>query len=353
MDAQSYLLLSGKPAATPAVIDRLGISGPYFVDPSGAIVIRRSLTAFTAPKRFATGRDVDALVYKEWSVGKGATETREFSRVNWTGPPGIGVESGWAYNESACEASIVAGARLGMRVEMVAHTYDSGNLDEMVEHTRRVDELCLRHANAQFELFNEPQQNGGHDLVREILARYTPRTPGWSSGCYEPVPSPTGPSVSYHSPRKDEWSRCFKDAWEFHEGSGPSQPFQPPFTGPVMLDEPPQVEQTLRDAGRAGWDAVDDWWAYGAGAAFFAAGATMHGNPQFQKCEIPTDPAIVACVEAFFDGFTKVPLQRYSGYNRLDPPSSNPGSRRYQRQGADGHVYEITVRPFGFRQVTA
>jgi hypothetical protein len=84
-----------------------------------------------------------------------------------------------------------------------------------------------------------------------------------------------------------------------------------------MLDEPPQVEQTIRDAGRVGWDAIDDWEAYGAGSAFFGCGGTMHGNPQFQRCEVPTDPAIVACVEAFVRGFSRVPVQRYHGYKLI------------------------------------
>jgi hypothetical protein len=332
-------------------VGRLSVLGPYFVDATGQIVLRKSITAFTAPKRFATGREIDALVYKEWAASKGFTETREFSRVNWTGPPGPGVESGWAYDEAACEASIVAGAKLGQRVELVAHTYSSGDVAEMVDHLRRVDELCLRHDNAHLEVYNEPQQNGGHELVAEILRRYTPLTPGWSSGCYEPTPYPAGPSASYHSPRKDEWSRCFKDAWEFHDGSGPSQKFSPPFLGPVLLDEPPQVEQTIRDQAVAGWDPVDDWRAYGAGAAFFACGATLHGNPQFQKCEIPTDPTMLACVDAFIDGFSRVPVQRYKDYWRGDPPSSNPGSRRYFRWNEAGQKYQITVRPFAFGPV--
>ena len=94
----------------------------------------------------------------------------------------------------------------------------------------------------------------------------------------------------------------------------------------------------------------DDWAAYGAGCAFFACGGTMHGNPDFQQCVIPTDATVLACVEAFIAGFAAVPVQRYSGYSgALQPtPSTNPGSRRYQRTGEDGRVYEATVRPSGF-----
>ena len=51
---------------------------------------------------------------------------------------------------------------------------------------------------------------------------------------------------------------------------------------------------------------------------------------------IPTDLAVLACIDAFFAGFADVPVQAYSGYSgALTPPSSNPGSRRYQRDALD------------------
>src|SRR4029079_15692758 len=89
-----------------------------------------------------------------------------------------------------------------------------------------------------------PQQNGGEALLRDILIRYTPQTPGWASGWYTPTPYPAGQAVTYHSPRSDEWPRKFKDAYEFFTGDGPTQKFDPKFLGPVMLDEPPRVEET-------------------------------------------------------------------------------------------------------------
>jgi hypothetical protein len=327
---------------------RIVPSGAYFVDASGRLVIRKSISAFTLPKRFATGQGDAARRYLDWVASRGLNEVRAFARVDWTGPPNSGVESGWEYDEGACEQTLTEAAARGLRVELVAHTGRHGSVQDMANHLAAVDRLCLSHDNALLEGFNEPQQNGGNDLVAEILRLYSPQTPGWASGVYDQTPYPAGPSMTYHSPRKDEWSRCFKDAYEFATGAGPNIVFAPVYPGPVMLDEPPQVEQTIRDAGRVGWDAIDDWEAYGAGSAFFGCGGTMHGNPQFQRCEIPTDPAIVACVEAFVRGFSRVPVQRYHGYNRTDPPSSNPGSRRYHRTGEDGREYVITVRPFSF-----
>jgi hypothetical protein len=336
------------PYAASGTLSRLTPSGYYFVDPSGTLVIRRSITAFTAPKRFAEGRGSEARDYFDWAAAAGFTEIRVFSQVDWDGVH-KGVEAGWGYSEPDLEACVVEAAAAGLRVEVVAHTF-TYDRTQMAQHLQRVDALCARHDSCLLEILNEPQVNGGNQVVSELLDRYTPRTPGWASGVYEPTPDPRGPSLTYHPPRKPEWSRCFKDAIEFQSGSGPTQGFQPSFSGPVHLDEPPQVEQTLRDQGSA--SAADDWEAYGAGAAFFAAGATLHGNPGFQQCTIPGDPGVLACVTAFIRGLATVPLQRYHGYSgALTPPSADPGSRRYQRTGDDGALYEITVRPFSFRRL--
>jgi hypothetical protein len=329
---------------------RLRPAGTVFVDEAGEPVARISATAFTLPKRIATGREAEAGAYLDFLAARGFNEGRVFTRVDWTGPPGPGVEGGWEYDEAACARALEMAAARGMRLELVAHTGVHGDVRAMADHLRRVDELCLANPNALLEVYNEPWQNGGYELLDAILATYLPMTPGWASGANPPPTSPhQGEAITYHSPRKAEWSRCFKDAWEFHEGSGPNAPFSPPFRGPVMLDEPPQVEQTIRDQG--GNPAPDDWRAYGAGARLFAAGATMHSNPGLQRCEVPSDPATLECIDAFVAGFADPPAQRYSGYNRLDPPGRDPGSRRYTRVGADGATYEICVRPYSLRRL--
>ena len=352
-------------------VGRLSVVGPYFVDASGAIVIRKGITAFTLPKRAATGRKDDARRFMDWAVSKGFREFRAFARVDWTGPPGSGVESGWQYDEDACLWTIEEAAARGCYVQLVANTGPFGNgVDDCARQLQRVDALTNAHENALLEVWNEPQQNGGHDFVHQVLERYTPSTPGWSIGAYDPTPytkvvqtgttpegrpiyaaagdARVGLSMDYHSPRKDEWSRCTKDAYEYGTGQGPNNQFSPGFANAVMLSEPPQVEQTIRNNV---WDPVDDWRAYGAGAALFACGATLHSNPTFQKCEIPTDAAVLACVDAFIAGFSDVPVQRYHGYFRGDPPSTNPGARRYNRWGDDNRKYEICVRPYSFRAV--
>lgn len=326
-----------------ANVGRIVPLGHNFVDAAGKIVIRKSITAFCAPKRFATGRGDEVLRYFDWAAGVGLNEVRPFSRVDWTGPPGSGVESGWQYDEAACERTIVEARARGLRCELVAHTGPYGTADDMSAHLRAVDALTMRYDSALLEVCNEPWQNGGYDLLSAILQIYRPQTPGWASGANPPPTSPpAGEAITYHSPRKDEWPRCFKDAYEFETGQGPNAPFAPGYPGPVMLDEPPRVEETL---------SADDWEAYAAGAAMFSCGATMHGLPDFQQCTIPTRADVLACVSAFVRGLNTPPVQRYSGYGRGDPPSSAPGSRRYWRWGDDGAQYEICVRPYSFRRL--
>lgn len=379
-NAAPFLLLSESATPPNAKPSHLTPRGQNFVDPDGAIVIRKGITAFTLPKRFATGRGDEALRYMDWWASEGGNEVRAFSRVDWDGPPGSGVESGWQYDETACRETIEQAAQRGLRVFLTANTGPFGNgARDMAAHLQRVDELCLAYDNAILDGYNEPQQNGGHELVQQILDLYTPRSSGWSSGVYDPTPytlikqvgltpppnnrpiyaaqpdARVGPSMGYHSPRKDEWSRCFKDIYEYSNGGGPNDQFSPPYLGPIWHDEPPQVEQTIRDRFRTdAWeDVADDWMAFAAGSAFFGCGALLHGNPQFQQCIVPTDPLILDCVRAFIRGFSWVPVQVYSGYSgALQPtPSDNLGSRRYQRKGADGRTYEICVRPFSFRAV--
>lgn len=227
------------------VVGRLAPLGTYFVDSIGQIVIRRGITAFTAPKRFAENRVDDVLRFFDWAASEGFNEVRCFSRVDWTGPPGSGVESGWQYDEDACERTLIEAAARGLRVMLTANTGPFGNgISDLADHLRRVDELCQRHDNALLDCWNEPQQNGGNALVGEVLRRYTPRTSGWSSGVYDQTPytdvvqigvddkgnpimgstsqARVGPAMGYHSPRKDEWSRCTKDAIEYGSGVGPN-----------------------------------------------------------------------------------------------------------------------------------
>ncbi len=336
---------------------RLGVSDYWFVNPDGSLHRRKSITAFTLPKRYLTRAAGDALRFMDWAVSMGANEFRIFCRVDWVGPPGSGVETGWPYSEEACAWVLEQAAERDCHVELVANTGPFGSgLGDAIVQTQRVDELCLAHDNALLSLWNEPQQNGGNDLVGEILKRYTPRTPGWASGVYDQTPythvaqigttpegrpiygttaaSRVGPAMTYHSPRKDDWPRCFKDVFEYSTGQGPNVPFVPGYRGPVMLDEPPQMEVTA---------VTDDWRAYGAGAALFGGGATAHGNPSFQKCEIPTRADVIACVKALYEGMDLVPLQRYHGYNHPDDRGS---LRRYERWGEDGKKYQISVRPF-------
>lgn len=360
------------------IVGRITPIGPNFYDAAGTLVVRKSITAFCLPKRKMEGRGDEALRFLDFAAREGFNEVRFFASVDWTGPPGPGVESGWSYDEDACAWVLDQAKARGLRCEVTALTYDGG-LESALDRLRRADELCLAHENALLGIFNEPQQNasGGNVRLEEILARYEPRCPSWTTGVYTPTPdtsivqvgvddkgrpiyaatatSRRAKSMNYHSPRKDEWSRCTKDAYEYETGSGPENQFSPRYEGAVYMGEPPQVEQTIRDAGTGAYwpDPADDWAAYGAGCAFWGCGGLIHSNPTFQQCTVPTDTQILACVRGFIRGINTVPPQRYSGYSgSLSPtPSDNPGSRRYRRWDNSGAAWEIRVRPFGFGRV--
>jgi len=297
--------------------------------------VRKSITAFTLSKRAAEGKKDEAIKFMDWAVGEGFNEFRVFTQTAWTGPPDSGVETGWGYDAEACLWVAERARERGAYVEFVAHTFPY-EVGEMVDHLRRVDQLCAETDNAFLEVANEPGRN--NIPLQEILDLYRPRAL-WSSGQYNPIPYPAGLWVNHHSGRDSEWPRKFKDAYEFHTGAGPTQVFTPTFSGPVMLDEPPQVEAT---------PSPDDWQSYGAGCKFFGCGGTMHSNPSLQKCEIPSNGTVLACIRAFIEGFVAVPTQRYSGYERMDPQGS---LRRYRRNGDNGKRYEISVRPFEFKEV--
>lgn len=312
----------------------LRIEGAYFLDSDNQIHRRKGVTAFTLSKRAATGRKADALNFMDWAVEEGFNEFRVFTQTSWTGN-GDGVEEGWGYDPEACLWVANEAAKRGARVEFVAHTFPY-EINAMVDHLEEVDMLCV--ATGSFlEVANEPPRN--NIPLSDLLNRYKPRAM-WASGKYDPTPYPAGQWINDHSPRDGEWPRKFKGAIEFSDGSGPYVPFTPPFSGPVMEDEPPQVEQTL---------SPDDWESYGAGSALFGCGGRMHSNPTLQKCEIPTDGTVLACVKAFVRGLNVVPLQRYQpGYEHPDDQGS---LRRYRRRGQNGKWYEISVRPYEFKEV--
>src|SRR5262245_57208823 len=115
------LLLLNQPRAVAAPVGRLHVSGFHFYDENNRLVIRTSITAFTAPKRFATGRGDDARRYFDWAASMGFNEIRVFaSTPEWTGPPGKGVESGWTYDDDATRQTVSEAAARGLRTEVTA-----------------------------------------------------------------------------------------------------------------------------------------------------------------------------------------------------------------------------------------
>lgn len=324
----------GGPVTAPLSVDP---ASPYFLR-DGGIWIWTGLTAFTLLKRYLTGRVPEAQQFMDWAASLGVNLLRVFAQVDWTGPPNKGVEPGFLpgsfpdYDQVAATLFADAAAR-GLAVEFVAHTFGYA-LSPMVEHLARCDRLVQAAPNAVLELANEPMVN---DVpLNEILARYTPRSL-WTTGQYGADVYPQGRWLNDHPPRDDQFARKFKGAWEYHEGDGPEAPFSPPWKGPVVFDEPKRLEDAATP---------DDWMAFGAGSAFFAAGVTGH-SLALQKCEVLTgDP--LARLQALLAGVRAVPVQRYASYQHPDDQGS---LRRYRRIGEDGRTYEISVRPFAFGPV--
>jgi hypothetical protein len=320
------------------VLAPITVDGNYFtVD--GQLWYWLGLTAFLLRKRFLTGRQAEACAYMDWAAAIGVTILREFSQVDWDGTT-KGVEAGFLaadfpnYDDRSHEMYEAAAAR-GLYIESVAHTF-AYNIDAMLAHSVRVDNIAAAHPNAVVEDANEPPVN--RIPIDEIVWRFTPRTLA-ASGQYDPSPYPGRRWGNDHPPRDAEFARKFKGGWEVQTGEGPFAPFQPPWPHPWVLDEPKRIDEGGTE---------DEWRSLGAGARFFDAGITIHGGVWAQTCTIPTDLVVLGRIAAQLDGVRTVPNQRYYGYAH---PADQGSLRRYRRQGADGKTYELSVCPFGFWEV--
>jgi hypothetical protein len=318
----------------------LSIAENYFTR-GGALWRWKGLTSFLLRKLFILGQNDQALAWMDFAAAEGAVILREFSQVDWDGVK-KGVTVGFLARDfpvnqydDATHRMYEAGEQRGLYFETTAHTF-AYDMKEMVEHLKRVDNLAAAHPNVVLEIGNEPPVNGID--VDELARRYTPRTL-WTHGGYDPFPTASSKWVNDHPPRDDQFARKFKGGYEYFKGEGPYVPFQPPFTGPVILDEPERMERR---------GTPDDWRAFGAGTAQFCAGGTAHGGLWAQACQVPTDADVLAKLRAFMAGMDDVPLQCYFGYEH---PSDNGSLRRYRRRGEDNKNYEISVRPYEFKVV--
>jgi len=349
------LWMMGAGTATPA--QPIGLitvdpSSPYLLR-DGALWFYRGLTGFLLPKLVLQGNLTQARAYLAFAVESECNVVREFSQVDWTGPPGKGVEPGflsWDYPrqdyDDALHESLRLAAEYGLHVEMVAHTFnyseEQGGLGEMIAHSQRVDGIVSQHANGFFSDANEPPVN--RIPIDAICAAFTPKTRIATSGQYFETPYPgRNGYADDHPPRNDQSCRTFKGAWEAFEGDGPYVKFQPAWKKPWVFGEPGRIEDL------SCWPSLDDLESWGAGEKFFGAGATIHGGQWAQGCHVEMVTSdIRARIAAANRGWSAVPTQRYFDYQHPDDQGS---LRRYRRRGEDGRWYEISVRPFGFSVV--
>lgn len=328
--------------------------GPFSLDPNapyflsrGELWFYRGLTSFLLLKR-ALSDDWDAV--RAWFDVAHACEAnalRLWSQVNWRMGNDLGVEEGFlasdyspAFYDQRLHDLLNEAAKAGFALEMVGHTF-AYDMDEMVEHCARVDGIVSQHDNGLYEQANEPSVNG-IDIVT-LCERYSPETRIASSGHCAPTPYPGFDYATDHPPRDNESCRKFRGAIEPWDGSGPYQPFQPPWKFPWVFDEPGRIEDATC------WPSLDDIRAWGAGCHLFSGGTLIHGGHWAQGCH----PEMItgdmrARIQAHNAGWNDVPEQRYYGYKH---PPENGALRRYQRHDASGQWWEISVRPYAFGKV--
>jgi hypothetical protein len=334
--------------AGPLVVD-----GPYFTA-GGALVYPLGLTGFLLRKRFLTGLESEALAYLDLAVelaraaGDGVVAlVREFSEVDWTGPPGKGVEPGFfardfANYDDVSHRMYDAAQQRGVYLQTVALTYRHSSVQQAIDHCARVDRIAAQHANATFQAANEPSVN---DIaIEDIVRRFTPTCRPADTGRLDPSPHPGWDYVGDHPGRSNESCRYFKGGIEVQDGSGPNNKFQPPWKNAFYQDEPGRLEDV------SCWPASDDLASWIAGNRLFCAGGLIHGGLWAQGCHLDLlTPDIRVRLDAMTNALRQVPHQRYSDYQHPDDQGS---LRRYRRRGADGAWYEISVRPFGFVRVS-
>jgi hypothetical protein len=325
------------------------VEGPYFTV-AGRVVYPLGLTGFLLRKRFLEGRTDDALKWLDLAASLAAAAgggvvplVREFSEVDWTGPPGKGVEPGFLARdypdyESVSHRMYDEAETRGVYIQTVALTYRHPSIAEAIAHCIRVDRLAAQHPNAIFQAANEPSVN--NIAIDEIVRLWTPTCRPADTGRLAPSPHPGWDYVGDHPPRDDEFCRKFKGGWEVQTGEGPEQPFQPPWRGGFYQDEPDRLENQ---------PSADDWMSFFAGNRLFCAGGLIHGGQWAQGCHVEMITAdLRATLDAICRAVRMVPAQRYRNYYH---PPDNGSLRRYQRDGDDGRRYEISVRPFDFRIV--
>lgn len=350
-DGAFWFFGNGATKPTEPFAGQLVVDGPYFTA-GGALVYPLGLTSFLALKRRLTGQSADADAWFAFTAdlareaGDGVVPlARVFSDVaEWTGPPGKGVEPGFAaidfpnYDDES-HRLYDAAQRAGVYVQMVALTHNfGGNLDAMLEHCARVDRIAAQHECATFQAANEPSVN--NIPIDAIVARFAPICRPADTGRLDPSPWPGWDYVGDHPARTNESCRYFKGGWEVQEGSGPNFPFQPPWPRGFYQDEPGRIEDV------SCWPTPDDLASFYAGNRFFCSGGVIHGGQWAQGCHLDmVTPDLTVRLGAICAAVGTVPSQRYFGYAH---PNDQGSLRRYRRHNAAGQWYEISVRPFGF-----
>lgn len=232
----------------------------------------KGVSAFQLLDRFARGENIDPFleayggfnVLRVWPY----VPAKDWGARAWDAPSADTTRAFVAY----------VGAR-GWCVELTLLTDDD---PARIPWARALvqDLASDRPANLLIEIGNEPRT---HKAIETAALRDVLDASGflYASGDYEESSSAFGGYLVAHTARDDEWPRRAHDALDYYQGGGPNDPSDPPHRVPIVLDEPPKLQDV-------GGDRTRDWRAYFAVCALLGAGATFHSETG-KFAEFPTD----------------------------------------------------------------
>jgi hypothetical protein len=316
-DFQIRLQTFAPPLNSAGEYGRLRVDDGRFLQENGSVFRWRGCTDFLAFKRFRDHDDLTALLTER--IAAGCNTLRVLGMIDSFAkfrPDGDGY-----YRDLAAFGALLASR--GLRLEFVvfadAHIIMPDPRDQD-EHVGRV--IAALGAGAFVEVSNEPFKNipGGGGRALELGRRIRARSPNVlvASGDYEvPTPTTTFPTLdymTYHNPRKRDWVRTAKDAYELRDGWVNDDGSSWSGVGvPVILDEPMGAAEQDSPGTRS--DNPEWFGQFGALSMLMGAGATFHSDDGILSR--PWAPKQLAAARAFFAGQRWVPASApFAPYQR-------------------------------------
>ncbi len=303
MDAQSYLLLSGKVSQPPAKPLVLGVIGQFFTL-NGQPWRYKGVSAFKLCRLFSDGADITPFL----------SDYAGFNTLRvWDYTPA----KDWGANAwDSCTADqwrafiAFVGAR-GWCVELTLLTDDD---PARIEPAKRLAAALAGTPGLLLEAGNEPTT---HKTIDTHALRSTLEASGvpYCSGDYEDSDRWYGSYYTCHTARTFDWPRRAHDLREFYEGTGPDKPTEPHHV-PCLWDEPGK----LQDVG-----GIETEWRAGFGnAAVQGAGGLFHSETG-KHAQRPTgdEKRLAGVALAALDAFPPTAVTGH--YRRIVEAGNEPG----------------------------